>query len=329
MSTRHGMPNILPTVTTSGAVAAASKASANPAAVYLATLRPTGRYTMLRTLDRIAGMMGHTWDTCPWHELRYEHVQALRAKLAEAYKAATVNLALCALRRVAEESWKLGLMGAEDFQRIRSVDSVTGSTLPAGRAIGPGELGAMLQACAADRTPAGIRDTAIIATGYAGGLRRAELAGLQLGDVLADDGDTLTLRVKGKRNKERTVYLDNGARAAMQDWLEVRGQEAGALFYSGRKGGHLNAGQGMTPQAIRDIITRRAKQAAVENVTPHDLRRSFVSDLLDAGVDIKTVADMAGHASVTTTARYDRRPEARKKRAAKSLHVPYTRQTLH
>jgi site-specific recombinase XerD len=319
----------LPALSTTGALTTERHVEANPAAVYLATLRPTGRYTMLRTLDRLAGMMAQTtWDAFPWASLRYAHVQALRSKLAEQYKANTVNLALCAVRRVAEEAWKLGQMPAEDFQKIKSVDSVTGSTLPAGRAIGSGELGAMLRACAQDHTPAGIRDSAIIAMGYAGGLRRAELAGLQLADVLEDDGDTITMRVKGKRNKERLVYLDNGAASTLRDWLALRGTEPGPLFWSGRKGGHVNPGQGMTPQAVRDIIAKRADAAGVENVTPHDLRRSFVSDLLDAGVDIKTVADMAGHASVTTTARYDRRPEARKKRAAKSLHVPYLRHTL-
>jgi integrase len=76
------------------------------------------------------------------------------------------------------------------------------------------------------------------------------------------------------------------------------------------------------------VIVRRAQQAKVDNVTPHDLRRSFVSDLLDAGADIATVAKMAGHANVQTTARYDRRPEAAKKRAARMIHVPYARRTL-
>ena len=110
---------------------------------------------------------------------------------------------------------------------------------------------------------------------------------------------------------------------ALRAWLTVRGDAEGPLFYSGHKGGHLHEGQGMTPQAVRDVVVRRAKQAGVENVTPHDLRRSFVSDLLDAGADISTVAAMAGHASVQTTARYDRRGEAAKRKAAKALHVPY------
>jgi site-specific recombinase XerD len=85
----------------------------------------------------------------------------------------------------------------------------------------------------------------------------------------------------------------------------------------------------MTAQAVRDIIERRALQAGVAMpVRPHDLRRSFVTDLLEAGVDIGTVARMAGHDTVTTTQRYDRRGEQAKRKAALSLHVPYVRRTL-
>ena len=145
---------------------------------------------------------------------------------------------------------------------------------------------------------------------------------LDLADLaMTEDDDVMTVRILGKRNKERLVYLNDGAALALADWLTVRGDEPGALFWSGRKGGHLIAGQRMTGQAVRDMLNRRARQAGIENVTPHDLRRSFVSDLLDAGVDISTVANMAGHANVQTTRRYDRRGEE----ASRSLHVPYVR----
>ena len=106
--------------------------------------------------------------------------------------------------------------------------------------------------------------------------------------------------------------------------LAVRGESPGALFSRGLKGGRVLAGEPMTAQAIHDVIVRWAQQAGVAHVSPHDLRRSFVSDMLDAGVDMATVAAMAGHASVNTTARYDRRGEAAKKRAEGSLHVPYS-----
>jgi integrase len=314
--------------TTSSALATPRERETNPAAVYLASLAPTGRYSTMRALDRIAAMMGYDWQTMPWAELRYKHVQAIRTKLAERLKPGTVNTMLCALRRVAQEAWRLGQIDAETYARIKDVPAVTGSTLPAGRAVGSGEMGAILDVCARDPSPAGVRDAAIIAVGYGGGLRRAELASLTLASIQDDDGDTITLKLVGKRHKERIVYLDNGGASALRDWLTVRGKEPGPLFYRGLKGGHLVPGAGMTPQAIRDVIVRRAQQAKVDNVTPHDLRRSFVSDLLDAGADIATVAKMAGHSNVQTTARYDRRPEAAKKRAARMIHVPYARRTL-
>lgn len=294
----------------------------NPALVYLAGLSPTGRRTMAATLGRIAEMLGGDLRGIPWASLRYEHVVALRTKLSGELSPATVNKYLSAIRGTLRAAWRMGQMDAETYQRATDVHGVTGQTLPAGRALGPGEIEALMRVCANDHTPAGTRDGAIIAVAYAGGLRRAELAALDVAD-LADDGEALTVRVLGKRHKERLAYLDNGAARTLRDWLRTRGAADGALFYSGRKGGRLNTGRRMTGQAIRDVIARRAEQAGIPSCSPHDLRRSFVSDLLDAGHDLSTAAAMAGHANVETTRRYDRRGEQAKRKAARSLHVPY------
>lgn len=304
------------------------EAPTNSAAVYLASLAPSGRYSMLRAPNRVAGMLGHTWQTMPWSQLRYEHVHAIRTTLSERYKLAAVNAALCGLRRVAQEAWRLGQIDAETFARIRDVPTVTGSTVPTGRKVGAGEIGAVLAGCASDPSPAGVRDAAIIALAYGGGLRRAELADLTLGALVGDDGQVIALKIVGKRRKERLVYLDNGGARTLRDWLIVRGDAPGPLFYRGRRGGYLERDAGMTPQAIRDVIVRRARLAEVSDVTPHDLRRTFVSDLLDGGVDIATVAKMAGRANVQTTARYDRRSADAQRRAARVIQVPYTGRDL-
>ena len=210
-------------------------------------------------------------------------------------------------------------MGAEEYQRAIMVDNVKGETLPAGRELGSGEIVALMAACEKDPSPAGVRDAAIIGVMYIGGLRRAEITALDLDDY---DTETGRMVVRGKRRKERTAYLENGSGRALIDWLAVRGDEPGPLFLPVNKGGNIQPRR-MTTQAIYNMLDKRGKEAGVSDFSPHDMRRTFVSDHLAAGTDIAIVAKMAGHASVTTTARYDRRPEEAKREAAGRLHLPY------
>jgi site-specific recombinase XerD len=109
-----------------------------------------------------------------WAAIRYQHAQAVRAKLAETYSPATVNKALSALRGVLRESWRLGLVTAEDYHRASDLEAVRGETLPRGRALGAGELAALMSACCMDAGPSGARDAALLALLYGGGLRRSE-----------------------------------------------------------------------------------------------------------------------------------------------------------
>ncbi len=83
----------------------------------------------------------------------------------------------------------------------------------------------------------------------------------------------------------------------------------------------------LTDQAVLGIVQRRGAEAGVAHFSPHDLRRTFVSDLLDAGADISTAKKLAEHSSETTTGRYDRRGEEAKRKAARLLHIPYVRRS--
>ena len=307
------------------APSAARPADQRPALVYLADKAPRSRRVLRGDLDTIARLLGGDQAaTLPWEQVRFQHTAALRQRLAERYAPATANRMLSALRGVLKAAWQLGQMDAETYHRAAAVASVKGERLPAGRSLTPGELMALLTACGHDQTAAGARDAAIVALLYSCGLRRAELVALDLADY---DSAAGTLTVQGKGHKERLAHVVSGAAAALADWLALRGETPGPLFWPGRKGGHVYPGR-LTAQAVYYIIQARADQAKVPALSPHDFRRTFVGDLLDAGADIATVQALAGHAQVTTTARYDRRPETTRKKAAELLHVPYTRRTL-
>jgi site-specific recombinase XerD len=258
----------------------------------------------------------------PWHLLRYQHTQAIRAKLADSCTAATGNRHLSALRGVLKECWRLGRMSAEDYHRAIDIKRIAGENTVTqaerGRHLKASELAALMAACD-DATPAGARDAAVIALAYTAGLRRAELAGLHLADYNADDK---TLTVKGKGSKTRVIPLADNAVEILTDWLAVRGLSQGALFLRIRKGGAIVEG-GMSEQAVYYILLDRAEQAKVKAFGPHDLRRTFAGDLLDAGADIATVQKLMGHADVKTTARYDRRDAKAKRIAVNKLHIPY------
>ena len=88
--------------------------------------------SMRSTLANIASMLGTTIEACPWHTLRFAHVAALRAVLAERFAPATTNKYLSAIRQVMRQAWLLGLMDGEDYQRAAAVRNVKGSRLPAG-----------------------------------------------------------------------------------------------------------------------------------------------------------------------------------------------------
>jgi integrase len=299
----------------------------NPAAVYLAGLAPGSRRTMKEALDSIADMVqpGSHAANFPWAALRYQHTQAIRAQLADKYSPATANKKLVALRSTLREAWRLGQIDANDYQRAVDLKAVKGQKAKQaekGRHLTQGEFNAMLATCT-DGSAAGARDAAIICVGYLGGLRRAELVGLDMDDF---DEDVCTLTIKaGKGNKERIVPVINGAYDALLDWLHVRGRGPGPLFYRIRKGDKIT-GERLTVDSIYRILERRTERAGVKKFSPHDLRRTFAGDLLDAGADLATVQKLMGHENPKTTAGYDRRDSRAKRNAVNKLHIGYRRQ---
>jgi site-specific recombinase XerD len=292
----------------------------HPVAIYLASLSPGSRRTQRTALQIVATLVSPdaTEVTLPWWALDFAHTTAIRSRLAERFAPSTSNRMLAALRGVLRAAFRLGHMTAEQMTRACAIDPVRGERVLQGRALSAGELRVLFESCAGG--PAGAaRNAAVLGLAYGGGLRRAELVGLDLADY---DSATGALRVLGKGNKQRVVFTPAGTRHALAAWLAARGTEPGPLLLPVTKGGAV-ALRRMTPGAIAQVVDRLAVRAKVAAFSPHDLRRTFVGDLLDAGADIATVQAQAGHSSPTTTARYDRRGDRAKQRAAELLHVPF------
>lgn len=98
----------------------------------------------------------------------------------------------------------------------------------------------------------------------------------------------------------------------------------GPLFCPVLKSGAIRAGRGVSPEAMAQMLAGRARRAGIDKpLTWHDFRRTFAGNLLEAGHDLVTVQRLMGHATPATTALYDRRDESSRRRAVRSLHVPY------
>lgn len=293
--------------------------TAHPAVVYLRSLSPKSQITMRGALNIIAKLL--TNGECDhlslnWAKLTYQHTAAVQAALLETCAPATAATRMCALKRTLKECKRLGLITGDRLESAVDLPSIrVPETLP-GRALDVSEIEALMAVCEQDTTKQGVRDLAIISILRGCGLRRDKVATLQLEHLDIETGTLQVLKAKGGKN--RLVYLSEEAMVYVNRWLAVRGNRPGPLLCPIRKGGRIEY-RCMSGQNIYLIVEKRVTEAGLEKLTPQDFRRTFCSDLFDAGVDPVMVQQLVGHASLQTTAKYDRRKEALKRQAIKNL----------
>ncbi len=156
-----------------------------------------------------------------------------------------------------------------------------------------------------------LRDVAILELFYSSGLRIAELLALDVGDV---DFFNQTVKVKGKGSKERIVPIGGPAMSAMQRYRQAAAVTSGPLFLSIRK-------RRITQQAVDQLLKKYLKLSSIPFViSPHKLRHSFATHLLDAGADLRSVQALLGHASLSTTQIYTHVTKERLKEAYDAAH---------
>ena len=260
----------------------------------------------LRTHTRKDSLEPRDWNT-----------RALRAFLAwlheQGYAKATIARRLAALRTFGKFLCREGTIASNPAEALRSPR--LNKTLPHFLTV---EDIRRLLASPSVHTPFGRRDRAMLESLYSAGLRVSELCGLNLDD--ADLGDGVLL-IRGKGKKERLALLGDQAIAALEAWLGDRrellasvGAVAVAIFLN-KSGGRL------TTRSVGRLLEGHLKRAGLDpRTTPHTLRHSFATHLLDNGADIRGVQELLGHKSLATTQVYTHVTTARMQQSYHKAH---------
>jgi integrase/recombinase XerC len=188
--------------------------------------------------------------------------------------------------------------------------------------LSPGQASALLaavppdpEATAVDRAVA-LRDAAVLEMLYASGARVSEVCGLDLGDV---DRERRLLRLFGKGAKERAVPYGVPADRALRAWLQdgrptLTTAAAGAALFVGARGARID------PRTVRRVVHLRARVAGVPDLSPHGLRHSAATHLVEGGADLRSVQELLGHATLATTQIYTHVTAERLRTAYEQAH---------
>lgn len=243
-------------------------------------------------------------------------LDALRRWLADAMSAgksrATLARRTAAARAFSTWAYRQGYIATDAAARLKApkVNRPLPTVVKGERA------GELVEADTADDAhPAEyLRDRAMLELLYATGIRVGELTGLNLGDVDLARG---LAHVTGKGNKQRVVPFGDEAAAAVSEWLEFGREELAGdtpAMFVGSRGGRIDQRQ------VRRIVERAGQRAGVEHVSPHTLRHTTATHMLEGGADLRVVQEMLGHTSLQTTQIYTHVSAQRLKRVYDQAH---------
>lgn len=244
-----------------------------------------------------------------WHksigrpELNKAVVQRYTAELRKTGMApSSINQRLSAIRKLALEASDNGALDPQIANGIRSVKGARREGRRTGNWLSREQAQQWLNV-PDPRTLKGLRDRALLATLIGCGLRRAEAASLSFEHVQQRDGRWVLVDLIGKRDKIRSVPMPNWTKAAIDAWSRASGISDGLVFRAVNKGDRV-VGDGITPQAIRDVVANYADKLKQAGIAPHDLRRTFAKLAYKGGAALDQIQLSLGHESIQTTENY-------------------------
>ncbi|MDM7853658.1 tyrosine-type recombinase/integrase [Cellulomonas alba] len=266
----------------------------------------------------------HDETSFPWELLvDRDLAQLMWSTVAAGVSAATATRDASALRVMLQCCYRAGLLTYEQYRDAITFEAKGGlPRRPAGTYLTTAELGAVLEACMTGpgNDATGVRDAALIAFLAGSGPRRNEVVNVDLADLDLPELKAWLGTTKG--GAPRDAWLHPAAADYLDRWLEIRGGQPGPLFVPLSRTGRPLVGHGpLSSHQVWKIVRTRGEQAGITGLAPHDMRRFLISHLLPT-TDITLVARIVGHARVSTTAKYDRRPQEAQRLAIASLDLP-------
>ena len=279
---------------------------------YLKAERNASPHTLVaysRDLQQFATFISKEFGpTFQIHEITHLHIRRYLASLHKELSKSSIGRKLAAIRSLFRFLLRRGLLEKNPAELVSTPKRE--KKLPFHLDID--EITTLVEAPAAI-TPLSIRDRAILETLYSSGLRVSELTGMNIGGA---DLLTGSVRVLGKGGKERIVPLGSKAIKALEEYLELRGsRELNAPLFLNSRGGRL------TRRSVARIVDRyMIHLETMKKASPHTLRHTFATHLLEGGADLRAIQEMLGHASLSTTQRYTKVDSARLKGVYDAAH---------
>ena len=291
----------------------------SPCTLYLQRLAPSGRTSVASQLNQVKKLLNWQGDIHqqPFHLLKFAEIEHIKQQmLVQGKSPRTINLAINSLKSVVKTGFLMELTPEKTWLKVQAVKSLKTTSNDKGKALTSTQVQLLLTECACDKRPIGKRDVAILAIFLATGARRFELANFMLADF---DPKQNSLRINlGKGRKSRCQFLPTWALPHLKTWLEVRGNPAGFLFNPFRCR-IPDPDHQLSVSAIYRAVKKRSEMALANASAPHDLRRTFITQLLRQNIDLSTASKLAGHASLATTQIYDKRGDDITRDAAQAL----------
>lgn len=242
---------------------------------------------------------------CSEPRLAFNRIVVTRYRLSleeRGLAASTINQRLAAVRRLAYEAADCGLLSPDLAAGIRRVKGVKQLGRRLGNWLSLEQCSQVLNGMTTDdlRTR---RDRAILSTLLGCGLRRSELVALEMGNIALRDGHWAIVDLVGKGGRVRTVPMPGWVKTSLDGWAEAAGVVKGRVFRAVSRAGRI-WGEGITQNAIWHIVNHRCKNAGMDHIAPHDLRRTCAKLCHSAGGELEQIQFLLGHSSVQTTERY-------------------------